>query len=246
MERDWASELVQYLQGRFIALCGAIGQPVPGYGLRINPAPGTEESKYFLLGLEAGLFQADEKGYIQSDLLAPPSTEGSEQKMCQIFWHNPSPRLFREGICQLATASSLVLKRGWLKNQILLEPSLEEYGTTACGVDLVVKSPTGKILIGVEIKRSAAELQKLVADFQACCKRGLHARAECAFEQNHPNYEFCVLHKPTYFWAVAPDADVCFTMIYNDESMEVAELGPLPQRSVIELLDCGDRPRAED
>jgi hypothetical protein len=245
MERDWVRELERYLEGRFTELCRTIGQPVPGYGLRINPALGAEESKYFLLGLEAGLFQADEEGYVQSELLPPPSTGNSKQKMCQIFWHNPSPRLFREGICQLATASSLILERGWLKNQIVMEPSIEEDGAMADGVTILVKSPTDNILICVEIKRSVAELQKLITDFRACCKRGRHAQADCAFEQNHPKYEFCALYTPTYFWAVAPDADVCLTMAYNEESMEVVELGPLAQRSVIELLDCRDRPGAE-
>ena len=143
IERDWACELEQHLQKRFAEVCQTIGQPVPPRGYRLNPPLGTEESQYFLLGLEAGLFLIDKEGYVQSELLPRPSTGNGEQKICPIFWHNPSPHLFREGICQLATASSLILKRGWQKRQIVMEPSVKEHRSFAGGVDILVKSPTG-------------------------------------------------------------------------------------------------------
>lgn len=235
MEKDWAGELERYLRDRFVELCATIGQPVPFSGLRINPPLGIEESKYFLLGLEAGLFQPDEEGYVQSELLPPPSKGNTRQKMCQIFWHNPPPpRLFRESVCQLSTASSLILKRGWLKSQILMEPSIMEHRSMAYGIDILVKSPAGQILFCVEVKRSAAELQKLITDLRACCKRGAHAQDDCGFPQNHPKYEFCAFYKPTYFWAVAPDADVCLRMKYDDGSIELEQLSSLPARSMIE------------
>jgi hypothetical protein len=228
-------ELERWLQDRFAELCETIGQPVPSSGLRINPALGLEESKYFLLGLEAGLFQPDDLGYVQSELLPPPSIGNTTQKMCQIFWHNPPPpRLFREGVCQLSTASSLILKRGWLKSQVLMEPSIKEHRSLAYGVDILVKSTPGEILACVEVKRSVAELQKLITDLRACCKRGTHAKDDCGFPQNHPKYEFCAFYKPTYFWAVAPEADVCVRMKYDDGSIELEQLISLPPRSMIE------------
>ena len=228
-------ELEQWLQDKFAELCETIGQPVPLSGLRISPALGLEESKYFLLGLEAGLFQPDEEGYVQSELLPPPSKGNTRQKMCQIFWHNPPPpHLFREGICQLSTAALLILKRGWLKSHILMEPSIKEHRSLAYGVDILVKSPAGQILAAVEVKRSVAELQKLITDLRACCRRGAHAKDDCGFPQNHPKYEFCAFYKPTYFWAVAPDADVCFSMKYRDDSVEPEQLTSLPPRSMIE------------
>ena len=235
MERDSVSDLERWLQDRFAELCETIGQPVPISGLRIRPALGLEESKYFLLGLEAGLFQSDELGYIQSELLPPPSEGNTRQKMCQIFWHNPPPpHLFREGICQLSTAAFLILKRGWLKSHILMEPSIKEHRSLAYGVDILVKSPAGQILVAVEVKRSVAELQKLIMDLSACCKRGAHAKDDCGFPQNHPKYDFCAFYKPTYFWAVAPDADVCFRMKYDDGAIELEQLVSLPPRSMIE------------
>ena len=235
MERDWVGDLERWLQDSFAELCETIGQPVPPAGLRINPALGLEESKYFLLGLEDGLFLPDDLGYVQSELLPPPSKGNTRQKMCQIFWHNPPPpRLFREGVCQLSTAASLILKRGWLRSQIVMEPSIKEHRSLAYGVDILVRSPTGKILAAVEVKRSVAELQKLITDLRACCKRGAHAKDDCGFPQNHPKYEFCALYKPVYFWAVAPEADVCFKMKYQDGSIDLEELISLPPRSLIE------------
>jgi hypothetical protein len=235
MERDWVGELERWLHDRFTELCETIGQPVPLSGLRINPALGIEESKYFLLGLEAGLFQPDELGYVQSELLPPPSKGNTRQKVCHIFWPDPfPPRLFRECVCQLSTASSLIMKRGWLKSHIQMEPDCKDDRDTSYGIDILVRSPAGQILACVEVKRSVAELQKLSTDLQACCRRGAHAEDDCGFPQNHPKYEFCAFYKPTYFWAVAPDADVCFRMKYDDGGIELEQLISLPPRSLIE------------
>lgn len=235
MERDWAGELEAYLRDRFAELCTTIGQPVPFSGLRINPPPGIEESKYFLLGLEAGLFQPDELGYVQSELLPPPADGDIRQTECQLFWHDPPPpRLLRERVCQLSTASLLILQRGWLKRQVLLDPNIEECRSLAYGVDLLVRSNRGEILICVEVKRSIAELQKLITDFRACCNRGAHSQDDCGFPQNHPKYEFCALAQPIYFWGVAPDANICLKMKYDGSSIELEGLVSLPPRSILE------------
>ena len=235
MERDWAGELERWLRERFAELCDTIGQPVPLSGLRTNPSLGIEESKYFLLGMETGLFLPDEFGYVQSELLPPPSRENMRQKTCQIFWYDPPPpRLFRECVCQLSTASFLIIQRGWLTSHILLEPDCKDDRDMSYGIDILVKSPAGELLVAVEVKRSAVELQKLITDLSACCKRGAHAKDDCGFPQNHPKYDFCASYKPTYFWAVAPDSDVCFRMKYNGGSIELEQLTSLPPRSRLE------------
>ena len=235
MERDWVAELEEWLQERFVELCKTIAQPVPFSGLRINPALGIEESKYFLLGLEEGLFQPDEAGYVQSELLPPPSKGSTKQKVCQIFSYDSlPPRLVRECICQLSTVSSLIVKRGWLTSHIQMEPDLKNDRGMPYGIDIVVKSPMGEILACVEVKRSVAELRKLIMDLRACCARGTHAKEDCGFPQNHPNYEFCASYKPAYFWAVAPDADVCFRMRYDVGSIKLEQLVSLPPRSMME------------
>ena len=234
MERDWVCELEAYLQDRFADVCKTIGQRSPTSGLRIIPPLATEEAKYFLLGVEDGLFQLDDEGYVTSDLFPAPNPADIERRMCQIFWYNSlPPRLFRESICQLSTASALILKRGWLRNHVLMEPSIDEQSSVISGVDIVVKASEGGTLIGVEVKRNAAELQKLMLDLQACCRRGPHTQDDCGFPQNHPKYEFCVSAKPNYFWAVAPDAEVCFRMNY-ESGVALEQLASLPPRSRIE------------
>ena len=231
MERDWTSELEAYLQIKFAELCEASGQSVPLTGLRISPPLAAEESKYFLLGLEEGLFRSGEAGHIESELLAAPDKKN--EKICRIFCHDPPPpRLFREGICQLATASSLILKRGWLRSQIRLES--RENSVPAHGANILVSSLAGKLLVAVVVKRSVAELEKLVADLRACCKRGAHAKDDCGFPQNHPNYEFCASFQPPYLWAVAPGAEICLSVNYHGREIEIDRLPSLPARSMID------------
>jgi hypothetical protein len=235
MESDWAGEVEGYLRNRFAELCATIGQPTALSGLRVNPPLGIEESRYFLLGLEEGLFRIDAAGYVQSDFLPRPVEENTNQEFCQIFRHDSSPpRLMRETVCQLATASLLVLERGWLKRHVVLEPSSKEHRSMPYGSDLLVKSGSGAILIWVEVKRTAVELQKLVADLRACSRRGPHAQEDCGFPQNHPRYEFCTFYQPAYLWAVAPDAEICFEMKYDNGSIEMEQLTSLPARSMIE------------
>lgn len=230
-ERDWADELEQWLQERFARLCEATGQRTALSGLRISPPLGEEEAKYFLLGLEEGLFELEEEGSVRSELLPAADQPGSYR----IFSHEPpAPRLLRENICQLATASLLILKRGWLKRHVALEPSRPEHRSAAQGFDLLVRSADGRIYIWAEVKRSAVELQKLVADLRACSRRGPHAREDCGFPQNHPRYEFCIFYKPTYLWAVAPDTEFCFEVTCEPGSIELEELTSLPPRSLIE------------
>lgn len=235
-ERDWAGELEQWLQQKFAESCEAIGQRTPLSGVRISPPLGAEEANYFVLGLEEGLFEVDEKGDVQTELIVSPVGATAEQESYRIFSREPpAPRLLRENVCQLATVSLLILKRGWLKRHVALEPSRKEHRSTAHGVDLLVRSAAGRILIWVEVKRSAVELQKLIADLRACSRRGAHAHEDCGFPQNHPRYEFCLFSRPTYLWTVAPDAEICFEVKCEQSSIELEQLPSLPPRSLLEL-----------
>jgi hypothetical protein len=115
-----------------------------------------------------------------------------------------------------------------------MEPDLGDDRDTSYGIDILIKLHPGQILAGVEVKRSAVELQKLITDLRMCCKRGPHAKDDCGFPQNHPKYEFCALYQPAYFWAVAPDTDVCFRMKYVGSAIELEQLPSLPPRSLLE------------
>jgi len=234
-ERDWTGELERWLDQKFAELCEALEQRAPLSGLRINPPLSGEEAKYFLLGLEEGLFFLDAEGAIQSELF-PPAAEGeAKQKMARIFRRDClPPRLVREVVCQLATASLLILKRGWLKTHVALDYGSDEHRAAAFGLDLLVKSPGGKILVWVEVRRVSVELEKLVVDLRACARRGPHGRQDCGFPQNHPRYEFVLFHNPEYLWAKAPDAEMCFRLAYENGSVELEQLPSLPPRSFIE------------
>ena len=234
-ERDWTGELERWLDERFADACEATGQRQPLSGLRINPPLGGEEAKYFLLGLEEGLFFPDAAGYLQSELFPSATEEDLKPRIGQIFRHDCSPpRLVREVVCQLATASLLILKRGWLKSHVALEAGSEEHRAAAFGLGLLVKSPAGNILVWVEVRRSLVELEKLIVDLRACSRRGPHGRQDCGFPQNHPRYEFALCHQPEYLWAVAPDGEACFRLGYANGSMELEEMPSLPPRSLIE------------
>jgi hypothetical protein len=231
-DRDWVGVVSNYLQQRFLRVCEALGQAPLIHALRINPPLAVEEAKYFLYGLEEELFRVDEKGCIQSELLPHPSRGSLKQDLGQIFAISPPPaRLVRESICQLATVSDLVLQRGWPPSQVRMGTD----DVASHGVDMIVDSVAGEILLGVEIKRSAHELEKFASDFRQCCKRGEHLKADCAFQQNHGMFEFCDRYHPTYLWVVAPGGDVCFKLSYVNGMIESEKLETLPRRSHIEF-----------
>ena len=230
-DRDWIGELSSYLQQSFLQLCELSGQPHSIRELRINPLLAIEEAKNFLIGLESGLFLFDENGSVQSESLPYPSRPGFRQTLCQVFSVSPQPRLFRESICQLATVSALVLRRGWLSKQVKMDPD----DAVNYGVDVVVESDSGEILVCVEIKRSSHELQKFSSDFRQCCNRGEHAKADCAFQQNHAMFEFCLREQPTYLWAAAPESEICLKLSYANAFIEIEESSTLPPRSHIEF-----------
>src|SRR6478672_1495015 len=175
------SELEARLQDKFRAMCEAIGHSPALSTVRISPPPADWETNYFLRGWNEGLFEIDSNGEVGSDLIR--TTE--ENQHYRIFSREP-PRLLRENLCQLAAAARLIFERGWLKHHLALEASGPGYRAPADGFDLLVRSTAGEILIWVEVKRSAAELEKLVADLRACSRRGPHSREDCGFPQNHP------------------------------------------------------------
>jgi hypothetical protein len=228
------AELVTWLQGKFLALCHALGQPGPFSGLRISPPLGDWEAFYFVRGLEENFFVLNEQGDVSSTLLHSSDEAKAEPASYRLFSHEP-PRLLRENVCQLATAARLILERGWLREHVVLQPSSEEHRATAEGFDLLVRSAAGEILISVEIKRSRLELEKLVADLRACSRRGAHAHKDCGFPQNHPRHEFYVAMRPAHLWAVAPDGEVCFAINWEANSLELEPLDSLPPRSLLEL-----------
>jgi hypothetical protein len=227
------TELETWLQDKFNAVCAADGQRANPSGLRISPPLALWEKEFFRRGLDENLFQMDEHGQIESELLHAGLEPGAPRSY-RIFSHEPV-RLFRENVCQLAAAARLVFDRGWLRRHVWLEPGRDEHRTTADHFDLLVRSTAGNVFIWVEARRSSVELHKLVADLRACSRRGPHAHADCGFPQNHPRHEFCVASQPMCLWAIAPDDEIFFEVSCAGPTVELEPLPSLPPRSRFEL-----------
>lgn len=233
---DWIGELEKYLEERYSQL------PMPNIEsrptLRINPALDAAEAKYFMFGLEEQLFSIDEEGYAQSPLLPKSGSSAEQQKGFQLFWHhqNGTRFLFREGISQLAAASLLILKYGWEKSQIQIEARREDFGAIARGVDLIIKSRSGKVVICGEVKKDDSEFERLIEGFNHCCQQGPHSKNDCKFKSNHPKYEACAFVKPLYFWAVSPGRELCYRLTYSEDKIHLQKVDSLPHCSEIEVL----------
>jgi hypothetical protein len=208
--RNWIKEAESYLYQQYSQLKNVT---VRGATLTIKPTLDESEAKYFIRGLEERLFSVDEEGYVQSTLLGLPLVTNTRQKVLQLFWATKGgTKLFREGVCQLATVASLILKYGWLSRQIVMEPSKAEVGHLAYGVDILIRDEERSITICGEVKKDRSELHKLVEGFRDCCRRGPHTKDQCKLAKNHRKYEFCYALKPAYFFATAPGEEICFRL----------------------------------
>jgi hypothetical protein len=226
-EKKLTEEFERWLQDR-LAETAASADRAPG-PVRVTPPLAEWEARYLDQALRDGLFAADGAGSITSELLEPQSAE----TRYPIYSKTPPYRLLRENIGQLAAAAWLIYRRGWLPSHLILQPSKAEHRSIG-GFDLLVKSAAGQNLIWVETKRSAAEVEKLIADLRACGRRGRHARAECGFPQNHPRYEFCLEARPEFLWSVAPDGDYAFALRFGEAAPQLEALESLPPRSFFE------------
>lgn len=223
--RNWTTEAEGYLSDRFKGFCCVRNPELPATTLAIDPMLDANEAQDFLLGLEHNLFTIDSEGYVQSALLPHRSRKSTKQKMLQLFWlkSNGSLGLFREGLCQLATVSSLILNYGWPKSQIFLEPSKANFGPLAYAVDILIRDKAMAIVACGEVKRNQSEFRKLIEGFRDCCERGCHAKTECRFPKNHAKYAFCCKFRPHYFFAVAPGEQLCFKMLFSDDRASILE-----------------------
>ena len=227
------TDLHTWLQDKFAGMGVALGRTAPLSGLRIAPPLAEWEANCFLRGLDENLFRVKERGEVESPLLRGDEADG-DSRPYRVFSAEP-PRLLRENVCQLATASRLIIERGWLPRHVFLEPGRARHHSHADNFDLLVRSPEGKIFIWVEVRRAAVELEKLIADLRACSGRGPHAPEDCGFPQNHPRHEFCVANQPSYLWAVAPDGELAFAVNCSGAILELEPLSSLPPRSLFEL-----------
>ncbi len=229
-DENWIQRAEALLQAQYALVCESVDFGQDYAPLKIAPALDPDEARNFVSGLEQGLFTVDPEGYVQSPLLPPPSGKNTRQKMLQLFWTRKNGRtLFREGICQLATVARLILEHGWSKNHIIMEPGIAEFGNLAYGVDIVIRDVESNVTISGEVKKDTAEFEKLIAGFRACCTKGPHTKADCAFPQNHAKYEFCAATKSSYFFATAPGQTICFSLAHDGDMRIIDETHQMPK-----------------
>ena len=236
-ERDWARDLSNYLQQSFRRLCRSARPVGPVGELRASIHRSQWRSaKHFLMAIGARPLSHRRERTPKSESLSPSRhTINSEQVLGPIFAHDsiPTATLFVK-----ISASSPPLHAGvWnvVGFRVRSDGNNRSYAISS-GIDMIVESAGGRMLVCVEIKRSAHELQKFRNDFRRCCRCGCeHAKADCAFQQNHEMHEYCVSYRPPYLWIVAPEADVCYEFIYRSAMIEMNELDTLPPRSHIEF-----------
>ncbi|MFL6515371.1 MAG: hypothetical protein ACJ8M1_10145 [Chthoniobacterales bacterium] len=199
--------------------------------LRISPPFGSDEAKYFVLGMEAGLFRIDANGRIDSLLIA---ADGGSSGIAELFENNRG--LVRTTVCRFSTAAALVLERGWLPQQIQVGARATEKEVMPHQLDITVNVSDGSLVAAIDIRRTLPELEKLRRDLQQCGRRGKHADDNCGFPQNHGRFEYCAFYQPPYFWAVAPESEMCFKMSYGDDgTIQMSDVSSLPPRSILEM-----------
>jgi hypothetical protein len=248
--RNWIKEAEDYLNDKYQETSRVLHPELTPSTLEINPALDKREAEHLMRGVEEQFFSIDDRGYVQSMFLPPPSGKNTRQKMLQLFWAKKNGRgLFREGVCQLATVSSLVFEYGWNDYQIAMEPGIAHFGHLAYAVDIIIRDKTIRIIVCGEVKRDHSEFEYLVKGFRYCCNRGPHAKKECKFPKNHAKYEFCSAIRPLYFFAVAPGTQLCFKLTFNTAGAGIQEeRGSLISRSEVEDSLCleGSRKRQID
>ena len=228
--RDWISEANKYLRCKYRGLDEKLDPTLPDF----DPELTDWESRYFLLGLEQGLFTIDCEGYTQSCFLPPPKKD--KQMIFQLFNHfsGGNRSLSREKVCQLATVSYLVINRNWDKSRIKMEPSYCVNGIPIqWAVDISIESASGEVLVGCEMKKGRKEHEKLIRDFKDCSERGQHGKDECD-NGEHSKFNFCSQIKPKYFFMVSPGKKQCLELTYISDKILINEIPTLPDRECID------------
>ncbi len=225
-ERDWVLEADEYLRKKYVEFVASrddCSAELPEY----SPPLALWEAKYFMLGLEKSLFDVDqEKSYVQTDILRNATKKnGKQQKTIQLIWNKSGKEkvgLFREGVCQMATASYLSIHHNWDVSEIEIEP--------ANGVDILLKENQNTIVC-CEVKSNKKEFDTLILGFKYCCERGDHKRDECKYEKDHPKFAMCYELQPKYFHAVSPEEKQCFELGYADGKIQLHPIDKLPTKA---------------
>src|SRR3954466_5835183 len=160
MEREWQNELCCFLDEKYREFVAQANSMPATPALRISPPLSVDEAKYFLLGVEAGLFAVGADGQLQSSLIA------DDPAIAELF--SASRGLMRITLCRFSTAAALILQRGWLPQQIQIGAPLKEKELMPQQMDITVTASDGSLVAAVDIRRTTPELEKLRRDLQQC------------------------------------------------------------------------------
>ena len=235
-ERDWIQEADAYLKQKYVEfLASKNGCPseLPKY----SPPLALWEARYFMLGLEKCLFSVDHEAYVQTKMLYPAPKKNDKQRTIQLIGKKRSGSeernigLFRENVCQMATASYLSIHDKWDVSEIEMEPPRKVYGDLEYAVDILLRENKESVAICCEVKRNKEEFDKLICAFKYCCERGDHKREECKYWGNHPKFAMCWKSHPKYFYAIYPEDRQCFELTYTDKNIHLHPIGELPTKA---------------
>ena len=235
-ERDWIQEADAYLRQKYdYFLAGKKGCPskLPKY----SPPLAMWEAKYFMLGLKKSLFTVDCETYVQTKMLYPAAKKNYRQRTIQLIWENMKtsgnkqiPGLFREGVCQMATASYLSIHDKWEVPEIELEPPKKDYGDLAYAVDILLRESKERVAVCCEVKSNKKEFDQLMREFKHCCEIGDHKEEKCN-KDNHPKFAMCWALRPRYFYAISPEDRQCYELTYANEKMQLHPIDALPTKA---------------
>ena len=196
---------------------------------KIDPTLSEWEATNYMAGMAAGVFAIDELGYAQSTHIDKARPGQQRQQLLQLFWTRNGRFLFREGVCQLAATSALILQYKWPSEQVYLDPGKSVVGELRWAVDLIVTNGAmGQAIICGEVKRYEKDLKTLISQFTDCCRRGAHDEAECNNSQ-HRKFEACWHLKPDYFWAVCPTSRKAYKLDFKKDHVVMIEVEDIPR-----------------
>ena len=181
------------------------GYEAGGY---ITPTPGVAESdaEWFLRALDEGVVELLPKARLK--------LPGSSVK-AMIFWQHSaaaSPRrisLHLEGILSAGMAARLHLNFGWPVEQLAFEypPGARLPGRRA--FDVGALDGAGSLVLAGEAKKSAHELDHVLAVMRDCGSKGVHEHqpAENAVINGHRKWQGLVRCRPAVFFTFGPNED---------------------------------------
>ena len=233
-ERNWKKEANTYLKKMYLEYA-ADRKDCPAKLPKYSPPLALWEAKYFMLGLKKSLFSVDHESYVQTGMLYPARRKNDKQRTIQLIGKKRSGSeernigLFRENVCQMATASYLSIHDKWDVSEIEMEPPRKVYGDLEYAVDILLRENKESVAICCEVKRNKEEFDKLMREFKYCCERGDHKEEECK-RKNHPKFDMCWELRPKYFYAISPEDRQCFELTYVVDAIQLHPIDALPTK----------------